>query len=108
MRKVAFLSVLALTFALLLPQVVFAAEQTKTVHISVVDDETGRKVAGECTISTNTGDFSFYETNAGGQALVTLDADATRAFVFCSTGAGSGGKSVRLREHGVTKVRIVV
>jgi hypothetical protein len=102
------IAVLALALALVVPQSVLGAEQLKRLHIQLVDDETGQKVAGECAISTNVGTFTFYETNAGGTALVTLDADARRAFIDCSTGAGFGSASVRLRENGTTRVTIVV
>jgi hypothetical protein len=108
LKKVVYVLLLALTFALVLPHSVFAAEQLKLLRIRVVDAETGRGVAGECNISTDTGDFTFYETNAGGQALVTLNADATEAFIGCSTGAGSGFVTVSLRPDGVTRATIVV
>jgi hypothetical protein len=103
-------TVAAATGALLLaaPAPAFAAEQTKTLHIRVIDQETGKKVAGECNVSTDVGTFSFIETNAGGQASVTLGADATTASIFCGTGAGSGSTSVTLRENGATNATVFV
>jgi hypothetical protein len=102
---------LALAFILMpvLIQSVSAAEQTKTLSIQLVDDETGRKVTGECTVIPNTGNSTFKQTNAGGQTTVTVDKDATSVDIGCNTAAGDGGElGVPLKENGVTRVTIVV
>jgi hypothetical protein len=101
---------LALAFVLMpvLTQSVSAAEQTKTLHITVVDDETGRKVAGECFIITDARTTTRKDTNAGGEASVTVDKDATSATITCNTAAGSGATRVTLREDGTTNATVVV
>jgi hypothetical protein len=99
---------LALTVIPVLTQSAFAAEQTKTLRIQLVDDETGRKVAGECEVFTDTGDSDFVSTNSGGQGTVTLDKDATSATLECTTGAGRGSQTVTLKESGVTRTTVVV
>lgn len=95
--------------SLALPSAVEAAHRLKTLHVTVIDTETGSKVTGECFISTDVDTGTFYETNAGGEESVTLDSAATSAFVSCNTAAGSSDTiEVALREHGVTHVDVFV
>lgn len=88
----------------------FAVAQTKTIHLTVIDGETGNKVAGECLVFVSPPpNFTFSETNSGGQASVTVAHTATDGNVFCDTAAGDGSSGpFPIDENGVTHVTVTV